>query len=94
MNYITYVELLSLMLHAKVRNHKPSGPGEEDLLKGFTIYSHERPSWSCDLDILRKLLFPLLKDALHEVWLCLAMRFLEIVNNKWTDDGCQSMGIL
>ena len=28
-----------------------------------------RPSWSCDLDHLYKLSFPLPKDAPHEVWL-------------------------
>ena len=28
------------MLHAKFRNHRPSGSGEEDFLKIFAIYSH------------------------------------------------------
>ena len=34
------------------------------------------PSWSCDLDHLYKLSFPLPKDAPHQVWLCLAKQFL------------------
>ena len=29
--YINFVELFSLMLHAKFQNHRPSGSGEEDL---------------------------------------------------------------
>ena len=40
MIYIDFVELLSLMLHAKFQNHRPSGFGEEDFLKVFAIYSH------------------------------------------------------
>ena len=31
MIYINFVELLSVTLHAKFRNHRPSGSGEEDL---------------------------------------------------------------
>ena len=31
MIYIYFVELLSLMLHAKFQNHRPSGSGEEDI---------------------------------------------------------------
>ena len=38
--YINFVELFSLMLHAKFQNRRPSGPGEEDFLKVFAIYSH------------------------------------------------------
>ena len=34
-----YIELHSLMLHAKFQNHRPSGSGEE-VFKGFSIYSH------------------------------------------------------
>ena len=30
MIYINFVELLSVMLHAKFQNHRPSGSGEED----------------------------------------------------------------
>ena len=32
MIYINFVELFSLMLHAKFQNHRPSGSGEEDFL--------------------------------------------------------------
>ena len=38
--YINSVELNGLMLHAKFQNHRPSGSGEEDVLKDFAIYSH------------------------------------------------------
>ena len=38
--YINFVELLSLMLHAKIQNPRPSGSREEDFLKVFAIYSH------------------------------------------------------
>ena len=37
MIYINFVELLSLMLHAKFQNHRPSGSGEEDF-KGFLLF--------------------------------------------------------
>ena len=36
MIYIHFVELLSLMLHAKFQNHRPSAA----FLKSFGIYSH------------------------------------------------------
>ena len=35
MIYTNFVELLSLMLHAKFQNHRPSGSGEEDFLSFF-----------------------------------------------------------
>ena len=37
MIYINFVELLSLMLHAKFQNHRPSGSGEEDF-RGFLLF--------------------------------------------------------
>ena len=40
MIYINFVDLRSLMLHAKFQNHRPSGSEEEDFLKIFAIYSH------------------------------------------------------
>ena len=42
MIYINFVELLTLMLHAKFQKHRPSGSGEEDfyLFFFFAIYSH------------------------------------------------------
>ena len=36
--YTNFVELESPMLHAKFQDHRPSGSGEEDFLKVFTIY--------------------------------------------------------
>ena len=51
------------MLHAKFQDHRTSGSGED--FKGFHhIYIWAwRPSWSCDLDHLYKLWFPLPKKA-------------------------------
>ena len=40
MIYKNFVDLHSLMLHAKFQNHRPSGSEEEDFLKVFVIYSH------------------------------------------------------
>ena len=53
------------MLHAKFQDHRTSGSGE-DFFKVFTIRAW-RPSWSCDLDHLYKLLFPLPKEAPHKI---------------------------
>ena len=38
--YIKFVELESQMLHAKFQDHRPSGSGEEDFFKVFTIFEH------------------------------------------------------
>ena len=65
MIYTNFVELHCLMLHAKFQNHRPCF-GEEDF-KGFCYLKPWRPSWSCDLDHLYKLLFPLPKNATHKV---------------------------
>ena len=40
MIYISFVDLHSLMLHAKFQNHRSSGSDEEDFCKVFAIYSH------------------------------------------------------
>ena len=40
MIYINFVDLRSLMLHAKFQNHRPSGSEEEDFKFFFAIYSH------------------------------------------------------
>ena len=32
MIYMNFVEFLSLLLHAKFQNHRPSGSGEENIL--------------------------------------------------------------
>ena len=58
--YINFVELESLMLHAKFRDHRTRRS-----LKVFTIYG--RPSWSCDLNHLYKLSLSLPKEAPHEI---------------------------
>ena len=58
-----FVELESPMLHAKFQDHRTSGSREE----GFYHIWAWRPSWSCDMDHLYKLWFPLPKDALHKI---------------------------
>ena len=68
MIYINFVELLSLMLHAKFQNHRLSGPGEDNFQR-FLLFIAMWPSWSCDLDHLYKLSFSLPKNAPHDVWL-------------------------
>ena len=50
-----------------------------------------RSSWSCDLNHLYKLWFPLPKEAPHKIWLWLAKRFqrrrdLKMVNDDNNDD--------
>ena len=40
MIYINYDGPASLMLHTKFHGNWPTGSGEEDFLKVFTIYSH------------------------------------------------------
>ena len=47
------------MLHAKFQDHRISGSGEE----GFSHIWAWRPSWSCDMDHLYKLLVSLPKEA-------------------------------
>ena len=39
MIYTNFVDLRSLMLHAKFQNNRPSGSEEEDFLKNFAIYT-------------------------------------------------------
>ena len=57
------------MLYAKIHDHRTSGFGEEDFFKGFYHIWTWRPYWSCDLDHLYKLSFPLPKEAQQKVWL-------------------------
>ena len=71
---MSFVELESLMLHVKFQDHRTSGSGEE-IFEGFFQIWAGRPFWSCDLDHLYKLSFPLPKEATHEIWLLLAKRF-------------------
>ena len=51
------------MLHAKFKDHRTSGFGEEGF-KGFYYILAWRPSWSCDLYHSYKLSFPVPKEAL------------------------------
>ena len=62
--YTNFEELYSLKLSANFQNHRPSGSGENDF-KGFCYLTPWRPSWSCDLEHLYELSFPLPKDAWH-----------------------------
>ena len=50
------------MLHAKFQNHRPSDSGEKKIT-GFCCLLPWRPSWSCDLDHLYKLVLPLPNNA-------------------------------
>ena len=63
------------MIHAKVQDHMTSGSGED--FKGFHHIWAWRSSWSCDLDLLYNLSFPLPKEAPHKIWALLAKRFRE-----------------
>ena len=61
-------------------------------LKGFYHIWAWRPSWSCDLDHLYKLWFPLPKEAPHKIWLGLAKWFqrrrsLKMVDGRTPTDG-------
>ena len=64
------------MLYAKFQDHRVSGSGEEDF-KGFYHKWAWRPSWSCDLDHLYKLSFPLPKEAPHKIWLLIGQEVSE-----------------
>ena len=55
------------MIYGRFQDHRTSGSGEEDFLR-FLPYIVYGPSWSCDLDHLYKLSFPLPKEALHKIW--------------------------
>ena len=55
------------MPHAKFQDHRTSGSVEEDF-KGFYHIWAWWPSWSCDLDHLYKLSFPLPVEAPQEIW--------------------------
>ena len=65
--YINFVELESPMLRAKFQDNWTSGSREEDF-KGFYHIWAWRPFWSCDLDHLHKLSFPLPKEAPYKMW--------------------------
>ena len=74
---------------------------EKKIFKGFYHIWAWRPSWSCDLDHLYKLSFPLPKEAPHKnlALICKAVsgeKMFEIVDDDAdaADDGRQTMGIL
>ena len=50
------------MLHTKFRENRPTGSGEEDFLRVFTIYGR-------DPDAANKISTPLPKEAPHKIWL-------------------------
>ena len=54
------------MLHTKFQGNLPSGSGKEDF-KGFYYIWAWQPSWSCDLDEIYKLSFPLCRKAAYEI---------------------------
>ena len=55
------------MIHAKFKDQRTSGSGEEDFKGLYHIWAW-RPSWSCDLDHLYKRSFFLPKETPHEIW--------------------------
>ena len=62
------------MMSRSHRCYKPSfmeigSPVLEKIFEGFYQIWAWRPSWSCDLDVANKLLFPLPKVAPHKIWL-------------------------
>ena len=71
---MNFVELDSPMLDAKFQVHRTSG-SRENVFKGVNHLWAWWPSWSCDLDNLYKLWFPLPKEDPHKIWLRLAKRF-------------------
>ena len=92
--YINFVELESLMLHGKFQDHRTSGSGEDDF-KGFCHIWAWRPAWSCDLDHLYKLWFPLPKEAPHEIFALIGQAVSEkkiFENGGQTDDGRTDAG--
>ena len=68
MIYINFVELHSLLHHAKFQNHRPSGSEEEDFKSFFAIYSNGGHLGHVTLTFYT-VSFPLSNDAPHKVWL-------------------------
>ena len=65
--YTNFVELEFITLHAKFHaNRTISSVGGDVLRVVYHIYAW-RTSWSCDLDHLYNLSFPLPKEAPHEI---------------------------
>ena len=55
------------MLHTKSQGHRPSGSGEEDFLRVFTIYGHGGHLGHVTKAILNKLSFPHPKESPYEI---------------------------
>ena len=51
------------MLRTKLRGNRSTGSRKEDFRSLYLS------TWSCNADTENKLLFPLLIEALHEIWL-------------------------
>ena len=66
------------MLYNKFQGHLPL-VSKEKSFEGFYRIWAWRPSCSCDLDHLNKILFPHSMEVPHEIWLQLARRFLKEV---------------
>ena len=85
--FINIIEFELVVLHAKFQDYRSSGSGEEKIFKGcsgeekiFKGFYYKRvwqPSWSCDLDYFHvyTILFPLPKEASHEIWHYLNKQF-------------------
>ena len=79
------------MLHAKFQDHRTLVL-EKMIFKAVYYILTWRAYWSCDLDHIYKLSFPLPKEARHKFWLWLAKRFqrrrcLNIVDGRTTTDA-------
>ena len=82
------------MLHTKFRENRPTGSGEEDFWRVFTIYGSGGYLGHVTPDAANKLSFPLPKEAPHKIWLWLVKRFqrrrslkLLTTDGRRTDDG-------
>ena len=60
---------------------------EEKIFKGFCYLQPWRPSWSCDLNHLYKLSFPLPKNAPHEALALIDQAVSEENIFEIVDDG-------
>ena len=61
MIHTNFVDLRSLMLHAKFQTHRPSGSEDEDFLKKIAIYSHGGHLGHATLTIYINFHFPFLR---------------------------------
>ena len=78
------------MLHAKFRGNRPTGSGEEDFLRVFTIYGRGGHLGHVTWIFAIKLEMPLPKEAPHKISTRSAKRFQRRRSLKlWTttDDG-------